>query len=344
MFRTIPPVSRTPLVRVLTTTTYTMIVTMSRLLRFALLFSFCSVASLSAQTPQATAKKDVKPLKVLLITGGCCHDYDKQKDILKKGLEERANVEVTVHYNPDKGTKAKFEVYSKSNWSEGYDCIVHNECNADVKETDFIENILKPHREGLPSVVIHCTMHCYRDEKGFKDGTNEWFKYVGVTTRGHGPHYAFKIVNLDRENPILKTFPAEWTTPKGELYHIDKVAETAKVLAHGERVNPKETTSKVLAQDACIWTNQYGKGRVFGTTVGHYNEEMSDPIYLDYVTRGLLWSCDKLNDDYLKANKAAAQVAPAAVESAPQPQPTLAPVSSNETRANLEVSVAVKKN
>src|SRR5256885_12444388 len=36
----------------------------------------------------------VAPLRVLLITGGCCHDYAKQKDILKKGLEERANVVV----------------------------------------------------------------------------------------------------------------------------------------------------------------------------------------------------------------------------------------------------------
>jgi hypothetical protein len=35
--------------------------------------------------------QDAKPLKVLLITGGCCHDYAKQKDILQKGLEERLN-------------------------------------------------------------------------------------------------------------------------------------------------------------------------------------------------------------------------------------------------------------
>ena len=29
----------------------------------------------------ALAADQVKPLKVLLITGGCCHDYAKQKDI-----------------------------------------------------------------------------------------------------------------------------------------------------------------------------------------------------------------------------------------------------------------------
>ncbi|MBK8094445.1 MAG: ThuA domain-containing protein [Verrucomicrobiaceae bacterium] len=46
-----------------------------------------------------------------------------------------------------------------------------------------------------------------------------------------------------------------------------------------------------------IWVNQYGKGKVFGTTLGHGNHTMEDPIYLDLVTRGLLWSCGKLGED-----------------------------------------------
>ena len=42
------------------------------------------------------------------------------------------------------------------------------------------------------------------------------------------------------------------------------------------------------------------KTRVFATTLGHNNATVEDPRYLDLVTRGLLWSCDKLNDSYLK--------------------------------------------
>src|SRR5688500_14883684 len=45
-----------------------------------------------------------KPLQVLLVAGGCCHDYARQKDILKEGLEKRANVQVSVVYSPDKST------------------------------------------------------------------------------------------------------------------------------------------------------------------------------------------------------------------------------------------------
>ncbi|HCN78424.1 MAG TPA: heme-binding protein, partial [Verrucomicrobiales bacterium] len=46
-----------------------------------------------------------------------------------------------------------------------------------------------------------------------------------------------------------------------------------------------------------VWVNTYGKGRVFGTTMGHNNSTMEDPVFLDLVARGLLWSCGKLNDD-----------------------------------------------
>jgi len=52
--------------------------------------------------------------------------------------------------------------------------------------------------------------------------------------------------------------------------------------------------------EVCVWTNTYGKGRVFGTTIGHYNEELADPVFLDMLTRGLLWACDKPVDSYLK--------------------------------------------
>ena len=51
------------------------------------------------------------------------------------------------------------------------------------------------------------------------------------------------------------------------------------------------------------WTNEYGKSRVFSTTLGHNNATVGDARYLDLVARGLLWSCDKLNDDYLKPSK-----------------------------------------
>jgi len=45
-----------------------------------------------------------------------------------------------------------------------------------------------------------------------------------------------------------------------------------------------------------IWTHQYGKARVFGTTYGHSDETFKDPVFLNYVSRGLLWAADRLNE------------------------------------------------
>jgi type 1 glutamine amidotransferase len=42
------------------------------------------------------------------------------------------------------------------------------------------------------------------------------------------------------------------------------------------------------------WINRYGKARVFGTTYGHSDEMFSDPVFLEYVSRGLLWSAGRL--------------------------------------------------
>ena len=37
------------------------------------------------------ADNTVKPLRVLIVAGGCCHEYDKQTMALKEGLESRLN-------------------------------------------------------------------------------------------------------------------------------------------------------------------------------------------------------------------------------------------------------------
>ncbi len=49
---------------------------------------------------------DNTPLKVLLIAGGCCHDYAAQTAILKSGIEAKINPEDTVIYNPNTKTTA----------------------------------------------------------------------------------------------------------------------------------------------------------------------------------------------------------------------------------------------
>ena len=36
-------------------------------------------------------QEEARPIRDLLVIGGCCHDYERQKDILTKGISARAN-------------------------------------------------------------------------------------------------------------------------------------------------------------------------------------------------------------------------------------------------------------
>lgn len=243
-------------------------------------------AALFAQeTEKSVAAEDskVKKLKVLLVTGGCCHDYDTQKRLIADGLEERGHFEVTVVQQGGTKTDSEIELYKDENWADGYDLVIHDECFANAKDKAWVQRILKPHKNGVPAMVIHCAMHCYRD------GTDEWFKFCGVTSRTHGAHYGHEVLNRDAEHPIMKEFGAGWMNPMGELYWIERVWPTAHALASAK--NREKGNEEV-----CVWTNVYGekKTRVFGTTLGHHNETVAAPEFLDLLTRGALWACGKL--------------------------------------------------
>jgi len=82
-----------------------------------------------------------------------------------------------------------------------------------------------------------------------------------------------------------------WQDDPDELYEIKKVWPDCTPLA--EAITPDKESDR----HPCIWINKYGKARVFGTTLGHGNETMSRSEYLDLVTRGLLWACDKLDEN-----------------------------------------------
>lgn len=243
-----------------------------------------------AVTALAIQAAPVKPLRVLLITGGCCHDYPAQKDILAEGLRERANVEVTVVLQGGDRTDSRIALYENPDWAKGYDVVIHDECFADVKDPAWLDGILKPHRAGVPAVVLHCAMHCYRT------GSDEWFKFCGVTSRQHGAAYPHSVFNRDATNAIMQGFGPAWANPAGELYWIEKVWPTARTLGSAKnQENGRDET--------CIWVNDYQGTRVFGTTLGHHNETVSSPTYLDLVTRGTLWAAGHLEADHLKPVK-----------------------------------------
>lgn len=268
-----------------------------------LVLCIAAIIGLVGRDSTRVAAQEPKPIRALLILGGCCHDYKEQQNLLTKGISARANVQWAISYDPDTGTEHLNPWYEKDDWAKGFDVVVHDECCSNVKDLKIVEKILKPHREGLPAVILHCGEHSYRTE-GFPKST-PWFDFTGLASTGHGPQVPIEVSYLDGESPITRGFK-NWKTENEELYNnsAGKLLETAQPLAIGKQMWKNKDGTDANASAVCVWTNKYnGKTNVFATTLGHNNVTVGDARYLDLVTRGLLWSVGKLDDAHLKPAK-----------------------------------------
>ena len=120
----------------------------------ALVVMSCVTLAEDSQDAPSGAKV-ARPLQALLVTGGCCHDYVRQQRILARGISARANVVWTVVNQGGTATNSKIPLYRDPAWSQGFDVVVHNECFADVRDKEFVERIVRPHRDGVPADLIH---------------------------------------------------------------------------------------------------------------------------------------------------------------------------------------------
>jgi type 1 glutamine amidotransferase len=256
----------------------------------------------------STLAAEQKPLRVLVVAGGCCHDYATQKEVLKKGIEARVNAVVEVAYDPTKSTKPLFELFKSPDWGKNFDVVVHDECAADITDQAYVANIVNAHKNGLPAVNLHCAMHSYRwgsFKEPVKAGADNasWYEMLGLQSTGHGPQQPIAITFTDKSHPVT-TGLADWTTINEELYNNVQILG-AKTLATGLQKVPekKDKKGKVTpaseANAIVVWTNEFGpkKTRIFSTTIGHNNATVEDARYLDLVARAVLWSAGKLEAD-----------------------------------------------
>jgi hypothetical protein len=243
------------------------------------------------------------PLRILLITGGCCHDYAHQKDVLKKGLEERANFVVEQIHTDDSSTKPPLAILGNKDYAKGYDVIIHDECAADISDPAKVEAVLQPHRDGIPGVNLHCAMHSYRignPNDPVTPGTPHglWFEYLGLQSSAHGRQEPISIYFVDPQSAITKGMK-DWTTINEELYNNVYIFDSSHALALGSQQSKQSVGGVQTNQFVVAWINEYGpkKTRVFSTTVGHNTSTVEDPRYLDLVARAVLWTTGHLKDD-----------------------------------------------
>lgn len=224
---------------------------------------------------------DPDALNVLYLTGGGWHDYEAQAEGLTTELSSQLNINWTINHEAGNDNNYKHEFYSDPDWHLAYDAVIYNMCFADVTDTDYIESITSAHAEsGTAALFIHCAMHSFRDAE-----TDAWDQLVGLETYHHEHEQReFEIIAVDTEHPIMAGFPEDnWISPQDELYII--TAEHENLIPLATAYGPETETEHVV-----MWANTYGNARIVGTTAGHNTDVIIDPVFVDFIANGLIWS------------------------------------------------------
>lgn len=227
-----------------------------------------------------------RPIRALYVTGGGFHDFETQKTIVPPGLAERLRLEWTIDDTAGKATDVLIARHANTDWTKNFDVVVYNMSFSHVVDAAWIERLTAAHREsGVPAVILHGAVHSYR-----RSESKGWGQLMGAFSIRHDKQRPLRIVTVAPRHPIMQGFPADWETIDEELYEHEQAWPGMTPLAQAHS-SETDKTSPV------IWTNTHGKAKVFVTSLGHNNAMMSNPVYLDLVERGLLWTLGLLQDD-----------------------------------------------
>ena len=162
-----------------------------------------------------------QPLRALILTSpGVYHNYEQQTQDLGHGIAEHANVRFDV-------SLAELERWKTTDFSAGYDVLIYNICMADNQDDALIANLRRQTEQlGVPALVIHCTMHSFRE-------TDLWWPMFGLQTKAHEELRPLLADTQANHIPFSAVSPADWTVASDELYINLEFTARAAAEQHG---------------------------------------------------------------------------------------------------------------
>lgn len=123
---------------------------------------------------------------------------------------------------------------------------------------------------------------------------------------GHGPQSEFLITMRDKEHPITKRVPDFWMHTKDECYStLRGPAENMTILATAADPPALKEAGR---NEPMLMVIDYGKGRVFHTTLGHDTEAFEGVGFITTFLRGSEWAASgkvtqPIPEDFPSADK-----------------------------------------
>jgi type 1 glutamine amidotransferase len=172
---------------------------------------------------------------------------------------------------------------------ERYDAIIFSNSNNEGFDTREQKKAFQEYiRSGGGFMAIHSANATEREWPWY------WAMVGGKFIR-HAPHQEFDVLVTDPDNPSTAHLPARWTI-KDECYysfqlnpdiHVLLSADMTTVEDEGKDEYPGETFGQ---QFPLAWCHQFEGGRQFYTALGHDPWFYEDPLFVEHLRGGLLWT------------------------------------------------------
>jgi type 1 glutamine amidotransferase len=277
---------------------------MIRLLLLSAALSWISPVSADAQATQPAGEAANK-IRALIIDGQNNHDWRRTTPLLRQILERSGRFLVDVATSPRprqdmSGFRPRFADYH----------VVISNYNGErwPRETEQAFEAFVAGGGGF--VTFHAANNAFpdwpeynricglggwggRDEKSgplvFIDDEGQVVRDESRGAAGHhGPQHAFQVRTRDAEHPIMKGLPALWMHTRDELYDsLRGPAEGIHVLATAYSAPDKQGTGR---HEPVLMTIEYGRGRVFHTTLGHADYSIRCVGFATTFSRGAEWA------------------------------------------------------
>lgn len=271
-----------------------------RFLSSAILALSCFVFGLASQAFAVDAEK----IKVLIIDGQNNHEWQKTTPLLDQMLQKSGRFVADVTTAPKSGEDMKS---FRPKFSD-YDVVVSN-YNGDrwPKETeaDFVEYL----KNGGGFVSVHAADNAFATWPEYNEaiGLGGWFgrdeksgPYVYYKDDklvrddgpgrcgGHGQQHEFIVRTREADHPIMKGIPERWLHAQDELY--DTLRGPAKNMTVLATAYSDTKTGGTGRDEPSLMVLDYGKGRVFHTTMGHADYSMDCVGFITTLLRGAEWA------------------------------------------------------